>query len=564
MKRAASTCVFLVIFGASLVPQSAPSPLGSSLTREITSGESHEYTVRAAAGDLIAGAFELRGLAALIEARDASDMVLRNWYFMDPAAPQQRRVGFVAPAAGDYQVTVRAYDGFDSGTQATPTFPIPITGGRRGSYTFRLDRTSVLDRMVGVAPTPSAAPISVRLQQLARDVQREGQQPVAEFWREVQGKGPLVEPYAQDPKDVLVTFLWRETYDVRNVLLLWSMTSHRPEDYYLTRLPTTDVWFRTLRLRGGSRFGYRLSPNDRPEDRALTSELDPLHPRTFPDDATYPFQRQSVLDMPGAPDDSWARRTPVRRGTVDQKVFRSALLNNEREIWVYTPPGYTPAAGPYPFVLLFDGAAYVSPRFLNAPATFDNLINDRRIRAAVVCFLPSVARGSEQGFGTGGAYGEAIVKELLPMLRSSYAITTDPRHTVVGGFSNGGMAAAVLALGHSSVFGNVLSQSGSFRAANPVTEEPNTISRLYLAERRLPIRFYLETGLYDTAPSAGAVLHQALLDETNLMGNRHFRDVLLGKGYDVIYRETGGEHDNLHWRAMLADGLMALLRPDGT
>lgn len=53
-----------------------------------------------------------------------------------------------------------------------------------------------------------------------------------------------------------------------------------------------------------------------------------------------------------------------------------------------------------------------------------------------------------------------------------------------------------------------------------------------------------------------------LLDETNLTGNRRFRDVLLGKGYDVIYRETGGTHDHLHWRAMLADGLMALLRAD--
>jgi hypothetical protein len=49
-----------------------------------------------------------------------------------------------------------------------------------------------------------------------------------------------------------------------------------------------------------------------------------------------------------------------------------------------------------------------------------------------------------------------------------------------------------------------------------------------------------------------------VLDETNLMGNRHLRDVLRAKGYDVIYREVGGGHEWVHWRAMLADGLTAL------
>jgi len=37
--------------------------------------------------------------------------------------------------------------------------------------------------------------------------------------------------------------------------------------------------------------------------------------------------------------------------------------------------------------------------------------------------------------------------------------------------------------------------------------------------------------------------------------------VLLAKGYDVIYRETGGGHEQLHWRATLADGLITLLPP---
>ena len=109
------------------------------------------------------------------------------------------------------------------------------------------------------------------------------------------------------------------------------------------------------------------------------------------------------------------------------------------------------------------------------------------------------------------------------------------------------------------VFGNVLSQSGSFRGPLPGAEEPNSTAQAYLAAPRKPIRFYLDAGLYDNVPGANLPLHDLVLDETNLMGNRHLRDVLRAKGYDVTYREVGGGHEWVHWRAMLADGLLTLL-----
>lgn len=145
------------------------------------------------------------------------------------------------------------------------------------------------------------------------------------------------------------------------------------------------------------------------------------------------------------------------------------------------------------------------------------------------------------------------------MLRASYAISPNPADVIIGGFSAGGRAAAQIALVHPDIFGNVLSQSGAFRESSG-GDEPNDSARAFLEAPRKPIRFYLEVGRYDNVPAAGRPLYELVLDETNLMGNRHLRDVLLTKGYEVTYREVGGGHDFVHWRSMLADGLMTLLK----
>jgi enterochelin esterase family protein len=434
---------------------------------------------------------------------------------------------------------------------------VPVTGTAAGRYTLRLEAASVSVRMQGPEPPVREDYSSPRVKRLAEDVKAGRAGAVQAFWQEAEGKGPLVEDIAGNDRDADVTFLWRAIYDTRNVRLMGALYGN-----YMSHMPGTDVWYKTVRLRRGTLLSYVISPNDRPETRPATAHLDPLNPRTFPDDPTYRFIRQSVLAMPGAPDEQWAVRTPVRRGLIEERTVTSAVLQNarfggERSIWIYTPPGYDPAGGPYPLLVLLDGAGLVSHRFVNAPTTLDNLINNGRIRSAIVLFDPGNRGGGPDGRVR---YGEALVREIMPMLRASYPISTNPADVIIGGASGGGLAAAEIALRHSDVFGNVLSQSGAFRVRDPGDDEPNATVRKYLAEPRRPIRFYLETGLYDNVPGADLPLHELMLDESNLMGNRHLRDVLRAKGYDVTYREVGANHDTVHWRAMLADGLMTLLK----
>ena len=516
--------------------------LGSRVTGGIDAAGSRSYVFSANAGDEISGDVELIGPEGALQFLNlAGNLVagvkVRRWYLGGTAS---RRVGFVAPSAGSYQVRITA-----SGAQA-------------GTYALRLEKLAVAERMRGISVTPKVVSTSERIERLSRDVRQSRADAVRQFWLEAAGKGPLVEPVPANDQDVLVTFLWKANYETYNVLVGWPMACWRADDYYMSHLPDTDVWYKTIQLRRGSRFSYWLTPNFRAgADRVFTDQLDPLNPRVFPEDPAATVDLSSVLDTPGAPDESWVRRKPTARGAIEHKRFTSALLKNERGIAVYTPPGYTASGGPYPLVVIFDGSAYSRSVFIDAPTTFDNLINDGRIRPAVVCFVDSLNRLVDLGFGD--EYGEAIVRELMPQLRSTYAISVRPQDVVAGGYSAGGLAASLIAFRHPDVFGNVFSQSGAFRLRAAGDQEPNSIAQMFAGAPRKSVRFYLESGLYENVPSGGLPLHELTLDEGLTASNRHFRDVLIAKGYDVVYRESATSHEIVHWRSTLADALLALL-----
>ena len=98
---------------------------------------------------------------------------------------------------------------------------------------------------------------------------------------------------------------------------------------------------------------------------------------------------------------------------------------------------------------------------------------------------------------------------------------------------------------HPEIFGNVLSQSGSFQI---VPEGKMELIRQFVEKPKLPVRFYLEAGLLETGDSP-SLLH----------ANRHLRDVLEAKGYFVNYSDFNGRHDDICWRGSLSTGLISLL-----
>src|SRR6185436_14313284 len=83
---------------------------------------------------------------------------------------------------------------------------------------------------------------SPRLMALARKVNAGNRAALKQFWEEVQGKTPLVEPVPGDDQLRRVTFLWRGGAEASEVRLEAQILPGS-EDSELMRLANTDVWF---------------------------------------------------------------------------------------------------------------------------------------------------------------------------------------------------------------------------------------------------------------------------------------------------------------------------------
>jgi enterochelin esterase family protein len=296
-----------------------------------------------------------------------------------------------------------------------------------------------------------------------------------------------------------------------------------------------------------------LTPLSEPKEamdwakRASAWLADPLNPRRF-----QAFPRQvSILELPGAlPQPYIEPRPDAARGLVQAHKLKSQFLNNERTVWVYTPPGYNLKRPPRGLLVLFDGGSFTSQ--VPTPTILDNLLAEGRIPPLAAVFVghPDLSTRNRE-LTCSEPFTRFLVEEMLPWLRRTYGLNPDPAQTVVAGASNGGLAAVYAAFRQPKVFGLALSMSGAFMYSPPPEKEPEWLARQFAASARLPVRFHLDVGLMEDQASNAAV-------PSMLMANRHLRDVLLSKGYGVHYLEFNGGHEFVNWRGTLADGLIAL------
>lgn len=517
---------------------------GRPVERELGVGEVHRFRVELAASDVLIAVVDQRGVDVVVSTFDPAGNKLGEIDGSNGPEP----VLIEAKAAGAYRIEVRRFD-------ATLVPGVQPAAPAAGRYEVRIDE--IVPAAVYAERRAKDTIDSPRILELWRAIRERRPDAVAKFWGEVKGKTPLVEPYPGDPKDVLVTFVFRAPPNTPYIGMFGGPTiSEKP----LIRLADSDVWYLTARMPADARVGYAFIATTGPPEfhypyrswnravgpRYLKKSLDPNNPHAFFD--------LSLTELPGAPAQPWIAAKPgVPAGKLAELTLDSTHLKESRRVGVYTPPGYDPNQS-YPLVVAFDAERYgLDMALIPLPQILDNLIAAKKIPPVVAALVASQSTGS---LDPSVAFSKFIALELVPRLRTDYRAGMTPAQTTVTGSSYSGLLAAFAALQHSDVIGNVLSQSGAFGfrlGGVGTTELSPTVGggwliRQFVAAPKRPIRFYLDVGRFETDSSF------------DFLGmNHHMRDVLEAKGYAVTYAEFSGGHDPLGWRGTIADGLMTLV-----
>jgi len=525
------------------VPKGSRLEVGKPVESDFGAGLAHGYYVHLDAAQYCQGKVDQKGGSVQIAVYGPDGMRIRN--FGGPPSGS-KNFAFQAPVAGDYRIALR------SATQSASRYTITI------------------DQISGLESRPQGQPgrerlVSPRIERLKKDLEAGGgAAAVAAFWTEVEKSGtPLVERAKEESsKDPLVTFLWRARGPTRNVLVMWfPFAASKPDDHLMRPIAGTDIWYRTLRIRAGARIAYQLSPNDpltfdeTSTPRMSTAQADPLNRnRWFDNPGGSPLEYNSMVELPEArPQPYIKKRDGVPAGRIDKARIHSELLGNERNLSIYTPPGYRADGPAYGVLFVFDESAYLT--LVPTPVILDNLLADGKIKPMVAVLIANPdqeARSRE--LPPNPKFADFLNNELMSWVRKNYNVTSDPKQIVVAGSSYGGIASVYAGLRHPETFGNILCQSGSFwwKSHKPEpTDEPNYLAREFLKSPKLPIKFYMDAGSFEVDMNGGG---GAILEPS-----RHMRDVLLAKGYEVHYQENVGGHDYLSWRGSLADGLLALV-----
>jgi predicted alpha/beta superfamily hydrolase len=245
------------------------------------------------------------------------------------------------------------------------------------------------------------------------------------------------------------------------------------------------------------------------------------------------------------------------------KDFHSKILNNDRNVIVYLPPGYDAnKTGRYSVFYLhdgqniFDGAtSYIPGQEWRMDETAQSLIAAGKIDPLIIVgvyntgaervneYTP-VADARYKAGGKADLYGRMLVEELKPFIDANYRTRKDAKHTGLGGSSLGGLVSMYLGLKYPNVFSRLAVVSPSvWWGDKQIVHYTEAISG------KPSLRVWLDIGTKEGRDAKDA---QETVD-----GARLLRDTLVKKGWqlgkDLKYFEAPeAEHNERAWAARAA------------
>jgi enterochelin esterase-like enzyme len=152
-----------------------------------------------------------------------------------------------------------------------------------------------------------------------------------------------------------------------------------------------------------------------------------------------------------------ARNVP--HGAVTRHVYRSEVTNGEREMYVYTPPGYD-RRKKYPVLYLLGGSGELASTWnIEGRAGFilDNLLSEGKAVPMLIA-MPNnqvLHRSDPQHTERTFALFEAeLRKHIVPLVEANYGVVADRRGRALAGLSMGGRHAQVVGFRNADLFGS--------------------------------------------------------------------------------------------------------------
>jgi enterochelin esterase family protein len=206
--------------------------------------------------------------------------------------------------------------------------------------------------------------------------------------------------------------------------------------------------------------------------------LDPLNPWVKPN----LFYSASMFLVPGQPPSLW-ENCDVPHGAVDRHFYHSRVVGDNRDYYVYTPPGYNARADKkYPVLYLLHGYSDDANGWTKvgrANFILDNLIARGKAVPMIVVMplgygdLRVVAR-TGPGLNNPKLYQSNLRKfqatlltEVMPRIARQYNVKTDRSHTAIAGLSMGGGESLSVGLNHLNRFAWVVGMSSYMNTNGP-------------------------------------------------------------------------------------------------
>jgi enterochelin esterase family protein len=264
----------------------------------------------------------------------------------------------------------------------------------------------------------------------------------------------------------------------------------------------------------------------------------------------------NFVHVPGPPSLPW-ELNDVPHGEVHRHFYRSEAANDQRDFYVYTPPGYDPSAKKtYPVLYLLHGYSDDASGWTavgRANVILDNLIAQGKAKPMIVVMPLGYGTMEVIRVGWGGIsnhpevreesfqkFREALLTEVMPKVESEYRVTTDRNSRAIAGLSMGGSESLRTGLNGLDKFAWI----GAFSAGGM----PDDFEKVF-------------PGLGAKANEQIRLLWIACGTEDRLITpNRNLREWLKTKGVEHVDIETPGMHTWMVWRRNLAQFAGLLFR----